>query len=350
MFEHEERSPSVQPIFDLINEIVSTLDRYDVERCLGHICSNILAVTGGGACFIFLRDPGEGIREVTEARGEARPPVSLPLGRSRALAREVLEKKGWQTWADSREGEAGEPEPAVGLPLRAFETLIGALVVVRHGPPFQEAEVEGLMPIANIVALAIPKGELDGFAKLAEICIRFLEEKDRYTHGHSLRVMRYALLIADEVGLDVFQRRELRLCSLLHDIGKVIIKDSILSKKEALTRQEVQAIRMHPSIGSNITSKISPGISDKILSHHEWYDGTGYPAGLKGDAIPVISRIIAIADALDAMTSRRPYRLPYALPAAVREIQRQAGTQFDPDIVKALVHRFEKGDLQIIRV
>jgi HD-GYP domain-containing protein (c-di-GMP phosphodiesterase class II) len=335
----------------LINEIVSTLDRFDADRCLENICSNLLAVTEGGACFIVLRDPAEGVREVTAARGEARPPVSLPLPRARDLAERAIEDGERALLADGRAaGSEGAAEPAVILPLRAFESLIGALVVVRHGRPFEEAEVAALQPIANIVALAIPKGEIDGFAKLAEICIRFLEEKDPYTHGHSLRVMRYALLLADAIDLDAGGRRELRLCALLHDIGKVIIKESILSKKEALTGREMQAIRMHPSIGSNITNKISPSISDKILAHHERYDGTGYPAGLRGDDIPILSRIIAIADALDAMTSRRPYRLPYTLDDAVKELGRHAGTQFDPGLVSAVLRLHADGKLQVIRV
>jgi HD-GYP domain-containing protein (c-di-GMP phosphodiesterase class II) len=162
--------------------------------------------------------------------------------------------------------------------------------------------------------------------------------------------MRYSLLIADEIRVSAPRRRELRLCALLHDIGKVIIKDSILSKKESLTHQELQAIRMHPSIGSNITEKISPGISDKILAHHEHYDGTGYPAGLKGKEIPEIARIIALADALDAMTSRRPYRAPFTLEEALKEVRAHAGRQFDPEMVEALERLYDEGKLKILRV
>jgi len=343
----------VRPIFDLINEIVSTLDRYDADRCLTNICTNLLAVTRSGACFIFLVDEKEGMREVTEARGEARPPIRMTLANGRSLASEVLVSSRWLTrtsWRSPEDRGEEPPERTAVLPLRAFESIIGALVVVRRGAPFDREEVESLLPIANIVALAIPRGEMEGFAKLAEICIRFLEEKDQYTHGHSLRVMRYALSIADEIGLDARSRRDLRLCALLHDIGKVIIKDSILSKAETLTRQEMQTIRMHPSIGSNITAKISPRISDKILAHHERYDGTGYPAGLKGEEIPVVSRIIAVADALDAMTSRRPYRLPFSMEEAVREIRRNAGGQFDPGMAEALCKLYQERKIRIIKV
>jgi hypothetical protein len=344
----------VQPVFDLINEIVSTLDRYDAGRCLENICTNLLALTGGGACFIFLTDPLEGARDLTEARSEARPPVALPMAQARAMAEEVIGGAGVRSWADWRtpaDVERGNPaESVAGMPLRAFEKTIGALLLVRAGRPFGDEEAQTLVPVANIVALAVPKEELDGFAKLAEICIRFLEEKDSYTHGHSLRVMRYCLLLADEVRLPASEKRELRLCALLHDIGKVIIKDSILSKKESLTRQELQAIRMHPSIGSSITSKIHPGISEKILAHHEHFDGSGYPAGLKGEEIPVIARIIAVADALDAMTSRRPYRLPSPLEEAVEEIRLCAGSQFDPALVEALVSLHRDGRLGIVRI
>ncbi|MHC4779219.1 MAG: HD-GYP domain-containing protein, partial [Planctomycetota bacterium] len=231
----------MQPIFELINEIVSTLDRFDAERCLENICTNLLAVTEGGACFIFLMDPEEGAREVTAVQGEAKPAVILPLQRARELAGKVLERGDRLVLDDGRDGGEGDgrEEAVVALPLKAFDALIGALVVVRHGRAFDEVEVGALQPIANIVALALPKGEIDGFAKLAEICIRFLEEKDRYTHGHSLRVMQYSLLLADSMELGMRDRRELRLCALLHDIGKVIIKGSILSKSEALTGREM---------------------------------------------------------------------------------------------------------------
>ncbi|MCU0722993.1 MAG: HD domain-containing protein, partial [Planctomycetes bacterium] len=287
----------MEPVSDLITEIVSTLDRYDAGRCLENICANLLSLSGAGECFIFLSDPLEGVRDLSGARREGGPPVTLPLPAARALAEEVIAGGAWRTWADWKvaTGQAGEAAEAVaGVPLRVFENVLGALLVVRAGRPFTDEEQSTLGPVANIVALAVPREELDGFAKLAEICIRFLEEKDSYTHGHSLRVMRYCLLLADEIRLSFVEKRELRVCALLHDIGKVIVKDSILSKKETLTRQELQAIRMHPRIGSSITSRIHPGISNQILAHHEHFDGSGYPAGLKGEEIPMIARIIAV--------------------------------------------------------
>jgi hypothetical protein len=344
----------VQPVFELINDIVGSLDRLDAGRCLEDICANILSFTGGGACFIFLTDPLEGTRDLTWSRSETHPPVAIPLERARAMAGEVIGKKDrrvWDDWGIPGESSAERiRESVAGLPLRAFEKTLGALLVVRTGKAFGEEEIRALVPVANIVALAVPKEEIDGFANLAEICIRFLEEKDPYTHGHSLRVMRYCLLLADRIHLPPVEKRELRLCALLHDIGKVIVKDSILSKKESLTSREMLAIRMHPSIGSNITSKIHKGISEKILAHHERFDGSGYPSGRRGEEIPMISRIIAVADALDAMTSRRPYRLPCPVDEAVEEIRLCAGTQFDPVLVEALVDLHRAGGLGIARV
>lgn len=239
----------------------------------------------------------------------------------------------------------------VVVPLIAFENLIGVIEIQKRGEGALEHDVKSLQPLVNIAALAIPRRATDeSFAKLAEICIRFLEEKDEYTHGHSLRVMRYCMAMADKINMPAKDKSELRICSLLHDIGKVIIKDSLLHKKGRLTVSEYETIKMHPTIGANITSRISQSLARRILSHHERFDGKGYPEGRKGNDIPLISRIIAVADAFDAMTSARPYRGKLSIPNAVEEIKRNSVTQFDPFLVKAFVELSEEGVLNIVKV
>ncbi|TET37529.1 MAG: HD domain-containing protein [Planctomycetota bacterium] len=264
-------------------------------------------------------------------------------------------------WFEQMGSDNGKPEAleitddvgsVLAVPLMAFGNIIGTMEVLRSEPGrLEDKLVARLAPLVNLAALAIPLRATDeSFAKLAEICVRFLEEKDQYTHGHSLRVMRYSMLLADELELQGKEKDELRICALLHDIGKVIIKDSILSKTGKLTYMEFNTIKMHPRIGSNITGKISKKFAIKILSHHERWDGNGYPQGLCGNDIPLIARIIAVADTLDAITTDRPYRERSKLDKAVEEIERHKGTQFDPVLVDALARLHGEGRLNIAPV
>ncbi len=158
-------------------------------------------------------------------------------------------------------------------------------------------------------------------------------------HQHSSAVARYAVMIAERMGYSEAQLGQLRLAAMLHDVGKVALPDSILRKPEPLTLEEYGEIRTHPNIGADIVSRID-GLSSIVpwVRHsHEHWDGTGYPQGLREARIPLPSRILLVADALDAMTSERPYRRPMELNDAISELERCAGSQFDPQCVELLV-------------
>ncbi|MBI5367665.1 MAG: HD domain-containing protein [Planctomycetes bacterium] len=353
----------MESLQDLVTQLLSTLDKHSVDGCVAKVAENILRFTGSDHCVIYLAE-----RETDELysgafiskNGCQSPEKRMRVGRGIAgwVAEHALPLVLQQAAQDARFLEEWHPRgdsPAsvsvLALPLIAFDTFVGVLEVVRHdGAGFGPSAVGELTPLANIAGLAIPRSTDDGFARLAEVCIRFLEEKDRYTHGHSIRVMKYSLVIADSLGLPKGQLEELRLCALLHDIGKVVIKDTLLGKPGRLTTKELQTIRMHPTIGFNIVEKISKTLSHKIRSHHERYDGGGYPDGLKGDLIPLASRIICVADSLDAMTSDRPYRSARPLEFAMEELAKNVNTQFDPALVEALIQASREGKLTIIRV
>ena len=161
-----------------------------------------------------------------------------------------------------------------------------------------------------------------------------VEAKDTYTRGHSDRVSAYSVLIGEKMGLSEKDLKTLRIGGLFHDIGKIGISDTILLKQAKLTDDEYSEIKNHPSIGKHILSNASifQDLIPIVLHHHEKYDCTGYPKGLKGEEIPLLARIVAVADAFDAMTSRRSYRGELDLEYVKEEIKKCSGTQFDPKI------------------
>ncbi len=175
-------------------------------------------------------------------------------------------------------------------------------------------------------------------ATLATALARAVDAKDAYTHSHCETVAELCAMIGQELGLESRRVAELRLAGLLHDVGKIGITDSILHKPGPLTPQEYDVMKEHPRLGYNIVCAAErPREAHWILHHHERIDGTGYPEGLAGDDIPLESRVILVADAFEAITADRPYRQHRSVDAAVEELRRGKGTQFDAECVEALV-------------
>jgi len=166
-----------------------------------------------------------------------------------------------------------------------------------------------------------------------------LEAKDEYTSGHSQRVTEIAVAIAKEMSLPKQTIEQIMLAGLLHDIGKIGVRESILNKPSSLTKEEFQHVKLHCDIGVRILVNLIE--DEEILSmvghHHERFDGNGYPDGLKRDQIPVGAKILAVADSYDAMTSERPYRQAMTTEKALEEIECCRGSQFDPDVVNAFI-------------
>jgi HD-GYP domain-containing protein (c-di-GMP phosphodiesterase class II) len=178
-----------------------------------------------------------------------------------------------------------------------------------------------------------------------------VDEKDPYTRGHSDRVTRYSVLIATELGLRREEIERIRISAQLHDVGKIGIEDRILKKPGALTPEEFEIMKTHTTKGAAILRPVEmlremlPGIE----LHHESLDGRGYPFGLKGDQIPLMPRIVTVADTFDAMTTNRPYQAAMDPEYVIRIITSLAATKFDPNVVKAMTKVFESGKLRIHR-
>lgn len=177
--------------------------------------------------------------------------------------------------------------------------------------------------------------------------VHILEKKDSEGPGHSARVTAYGTRLARAAGLSQTDIGAFELGTLLHDVGKIAIPDGILQKPGPLSALEYKTVQAHPVIGAwllrPVFQDMEPRVLDVVLYHHERFDGTGYPHGLTGRAIPLWGRICCIADTWDVMTSPRPYRSPFSAEQAVAELRRCSGTQFDPELTSLFIDRILPG-------
>ena len=178
-----------------------------------------------------------------------------------------------------------------------------------------------------------------------------VDAKDSYTRNHSDRVSYYSVMIGKQLGLNEDELELLKQGALFHDVGKIGIPDAILQKPGKLTDEEYDDIKNHPSIGAKILApaRIFSDLIPMVLNHHERYDGKGYPIGLAGEDIPLMARIVCVADSFDAMTSDRSYRPRFTVIAALEEIERCKGAQFDPLVVDAFMIALKENKQQIIQ-
>lgn len=238
----------------------------------------------------------------------------------------------------------------VSIPLIAKKSVMGVInLYSSEKHEFTGDELRLLGIFANQAAGAIENARLfdslrDSYLNTIRALSMAIDAKDRYTHGHSKRVSNISVAIGRGLGLSREKIELLEYAGDLHDIGKIGISEVIISKEGKLTVDEYEIIKTHPLVGETIIEPV-PFLQEArpvIRHHHERYDGYGYPDGLKGEEIPLLSRIIHIADAYDAMTSDRPYRKALSHEAAVKEIKKHTCTQFDPKVVEAFVRVFDK--------
>jgi HD-GYP domain-containing protein (c-di-GMP phosphodiesterase class II) len=175
-----------------------------------------------------------------------------------------------------------------------------------------------------------------------------LEERDAYSGGHSLRVTALAETIGERLAWGPTRRLHLRIGALLHDVGKLAVSERVLRKAGPLDEEELAQIQAHPVAGVRLAAAIAPERTTLacVLYHHERWDGGGYPSGRRGAAIPLEARVLAVVDAFDAMTSARPYREALELDAALEELERCAGSQFDPGVAGVFLQAWAAGEVQ----
>lgn len=236
-----------------------------------------------------------------------------------------------------------QQEPFIAMPLKTGGKPLGVLNI--HAAPgadaFSDEKLKFLSILAREAAMAVENMKLNDtlqnfYLEMVETLARTIDAKDSYTHDHAGRARRKARRMAEALGLAEAGIRAVEYAALLHDIGKIGVRESLLLKPGRLSSDEYEEMKKHPAIGYQILSPVGflSQISQMVLYHQEWFNGKGYPHGLGRDEIPLGARIVAIIDAWDAMVSDRPYRKALTRESALAELRSGSGKQFDPSIIK----------------
>jgi len=326
-------------------------DGDDIRALVVRVAVNLLDAQKG-----MLLEPGEGDGplRVTVAEGFDNDPQESALAQrfgDRGLQRdEVLRENDTDALQPQRRTPADEEvDNLVVIPVYIRDELTGAIVCVNRDGGFDEHEDEVLLALGDhsgaILANQRLAGELRGsYLATVRMLAEAIEAKDRVLGGHSVEVSRHVGRVAERLDLDPRCREELVFASLLHDVGKIGISERILLKPGRLTEEEYGVIKEHPRIGHRLVAHVPAlqRIALAVLHHHERFDGNGYPAGLRGEEIPLEARVIGVVDAFEAMTSARPYAAPVPVEEACAELKRSSGTQFDPEVVRIFIEEMAR--------
>jgi putative nucleotidyltransferase with HDIG domain len=336
-------------LYEMSRALGSTLD---LDVLLDSVLDSALRIFNVDSGYVMLRDKATGGLDLRAWRGMTgvRPDDrAVRSSMSEWVVRQGRPLIFNPPQDDTAEGQVDSVTGALAalcVPLVSGEGVIGAICAGSRDRAyrFSSDDVRLLSTIANHVTIAI--GNIELFTSLQEAylaTVRSLaaavDAKDPYTRGHSDRVSLYAKAIAEKLELSSEQCTALEMAAYLHDIGKIGIREAILLKPGKLDAEEMGQMRHHPLIGANILRPVAfpwP-IAPVVRHHHEHFDGQGYPAGLKGEEIPLLARILTVADAYEAMTADRPYRSGRDKEEAVQELHRCEGTHFDPRVVGAFI-------------
>lgn len=327
---------------------------------LGRLCNLLLRMTldalGAKAGYLLLLDHEKQVLRLADA-------VGLPDGIVDRISPIPLQPGGTSYWVISnkqplliknideefsfrRRSTLGfDRKTVICAPLLIQAKVIGTITMANKANEtnFTREDLELLSTIAAQASVSIRNARLyedqeASYLGTVQALVSAIEANDAYTRGHSERVTRFSLALARAMGLPPERIKRLEQAGILHDIGKIGIDPSLLNKIGTLSANEIHTLRQHPRIGMRILQPIGflEDVSTIIGQHHEHFDSKGYPQGLSGEAILLEARILAVADAFDALTTDRPYRKAIGTDAALAEINRKAGSQFDPQVVETL--------------
>jgi HD-GYP domain-containing protein (c-di-GMP phosphodiesterase class II) len=338
-------------IWQLHREGGSLGDPDDVRGMLLRIAVTLLEAGKG---MLMVRSGEDGPLELACSEGFENDPTGSAVAQH--FAGRVLERDAVVRKNDPAEIEAHSRTPAdeelknlIALPIYVQDEFNGVVVCANKEGGFDDYDDEVLLSLGDQAGAVLQNTRLqeelrDSYLATVRILAQAIEAKDPFLLEHAEEVSGYVAAVAKELGLDSRRREELVFGSLLHDVGKIGISERILLKPAPLTPEEFSAVKLHPRIGYGLLKQIPAlePIAPAVLHHHERYDGGGYPSGLRGEEIPLEARIIFVADAYSAMTSERPYRRRLTPEEACAELERNAGTQFDPEVVRLFVEQVRR--------
>ena len=353
----EKHIDEVSVLFEISQSITSTLE---LDEVLDSIVSFSIEMINALRCELRLLDDSKKALEVKASRGLSKSFLAskaIQIGES--IIGTCFEKKRPMSVSDIRKvsddpySNLMRKEKIIGVlavPIILHNKSIGVITIYTSKPKnFSQSEIDLLSTFASQASIAIENARLyanmkEQYMSMVMALAAAIEAKDTYTHGHSTKVMEYAVKISKEIGLDEDQIETVRYAGLLHDIGKIGVKDVILTKQGKLTEEEVAELHKHPEYGANIMERVAilKDIAPLTLYHHERFDGKGYPLGLKGSQIPLGARILAVADTYDAMIADRPYRKAFPFDYVKKEMFKAAGSQLDPSLVKVFFEILKK--------
>lgn len=246
------------------------------------------------------------------------------------------------------------PASSMSVPLIGKNKLFGVLNVSKFsGVPFSTSDLQIALILSSQMVTAMENAALyenlrENYFRTVQALVAAVEAKDPYTRWHSANVAKYAVSVARDMGMSPSQLEDIHIAAILHDMGKIGISELIISKATGLDHDEFDVMKDHPAHGIRILEPVgfSPAIIKAIYQHHERFDGKGYPQGLAGEEIALAARILNVADSIDAMVSERPYRSKLSIQGVLRELEREAGGQFDPRVAESAIRLIEKGMLK----
>jgi putative nucleotidyltransferase with HDIG domain len=332
-----------------INDRLSRVN--EIEKLYRQVVDLADELTGAPKIGFLVLDPDTGDLVLVAAKGGAKASVGQRVGEVGVGLAGAALLQGKPVVRRSLSGEEwpGGEGRAVAMPLQIKEEAFAVIVVAGRKEPFNQREVRLLSFLGEKAALcvenlALYESVMQNLHATLRALVGAIEAKDSYTEQHSKRVTALAVAVAEEMGCSQEEVEALRFAGHLHDIGKIGIRDHILLKPGRLTSEEYGLVKAHPVIGQSIVKHLGllPLEQDIIRHHHESWDGSGYPDGLAGEQIPLLSRILSVADAYDAMTSDRPYRGAKSRGKAIDELKRNRYKQFDGSVVEACLRVLEK--------